>query len=142
MQIDEELTIEPTELVAGGAALAKIDGYPIFAFNIFPGDVARVRILEAKKGYARAELIELEKPSPLRRVAPCPIAEECGGCDWAALRLDAALGGEKRVLLGSLRRNGEIYDPPPVPIHPSPLDYSFRLRVHPRGGKVGLFAEA
>jgi 23S rRNA (uracil1939-C5)-methyltransferase len=74
MQIGDELTIEPGALVAGGAALAKIDGYPIFAFNLYPGDVARVRIIEAKKGYARAELIELEKPSPLRRIAPCPIA--------------------------------------------------------------------
>ncbi|HJW93230.1 MAG TPA: hypothetical protein VJ901_06405 [Thermoanaerobaculia bacterium] len=140
MQIDEELTIEPTELVAGGAALAKIDGYPIFAFNIFPGDVARVRILEAKKGYARAELIELEKPSPLRRVAPCPIAEECGGCDWTALRLDAQLEAKKRILLESLRRIGKIYDPPPVTIHPSPLNYRLRSRLHTDGENVGFYA--
>ena len=140
MQIGDELTIEPSELVAGGAALAKIDGYPIFAFNLFPGDVARVRILEAKKGYARAELLHLEKPSPLRRVAPCPIAEECGGCDWTALRLDAQLESKKRILVESLRRIGKIYDPPPINIHPSPLNYRLRSRLHTDGENVGFYA--
>lgn len=142
MQIGDELTIEPSELVAGGAALAKIDGLPIFAFNIYPGDVARVRIIEAKKGYARAELVALEKPSPLRRVAPCPIAEECGGCDWTALRLDAQLEAKKRILAESLRRIGKI-DPatlPEIAIHPSPLNYRLRSRLHGDGDNVGFFA--
>ena len=142
MQIGDELTIEPTELVAGGAALAKIDGYPIFAFNIYPGDRARVRIIEAKKGYARAELVAIEKPSSLRRTAPCPIAEECGGCDWTALRLDAQLAAKKRILIESLRRIGKI-DPatlPPINIHPSPLNYRLRSRLHGEGDAVGFYA--
>jgi 23S rRNA (uracil1939-C5)-methyltransferase len=132
----------PTELVAGGAALAKIDGFPIFAFNVYPGDVARVRIIEAKKGFARAELVALEKPSPLRRTAPCPIADECGGCDWTALRLDAQLEAKKRILVESLRRIGKI-DPatlPPIDIHPSPLNYRLRSRLHGDGDNVGFFA--
>ena len=142
MQIGDELTVEPSELVAGGAALAKIDGYPIFAFNIYPGDVARVRIIEAKKGYARAELVALETPSPLRRVAPCPIAEDCGGCDWTALRLDAQLAAKKRILTESLRRIGKI-DPatlPPINVHPSPLNYRLRSRLHGDGDAVGFYA--
>ncbi|MGZ7039150.1 MAG: TRAM domain-containing protein, partial [Thermoanaerobaculia bacterium] len=62
MQIGEELTIRPEELVAGGDALARADGFPIFISNVFPGDLARVRITEAKKGYARADLVELVEP--------------------------------------------------------------------------------
>ena len=142
MQIGDELTIEPTELVAGGAALAKIDGYPIFAFNVYPGDIARVRIIEAKKNFARAELVALEKPSPLRRTAPCPIADECGGCDWTALRLDVQLVAKKRILVESLRRIGKI-DPatlPEIAIHPSPLNYRLRSRLHGDGDNVGFFA--
>ncbi len=40
----DELTIRPTELVAGGEALARVDGFPIFAANVYPGDVAVVRL--------------------------------------------------------------------------------------------------
>jgi 23S rRNA (uracil1939-C5)-methyltransferase len=141
-QIGTEITISPTELVAGGAALAKLDGLPIFAANVYPGDVARVRIIEAKKGFARAELVALISPSPLRRAAPCPIAEECGGCDWTALRLDAQLLAKKRILTESLRRIGKI-DPaslPPIELHPSPLNYRLRSRLHREGEAIGFYA--
>ena len=130
MNAGDEITIAPTELVAGGAALARIDGFPIFATNIYPGDVAHVRVTEVKKGFARAELVRVITPSTLRRAAPCPIAEECGGCDWTALRLDAQLLAKKRILTESLRRIGKINDYPTIAIHPSPLNYRMRSRLH------------
>ncbi len=136
----DEITIEAAELVAGGAALARIDGFPIFTTNVFPGDVARVRLLEVKKGFARAELVELFRPSALRRAAPCPIAGECGGCDWTALRLDAQLRAKERILRESLRRIGKINDAPEIALHPSPLNYRLRSRLHRDGDKVGFFA--
>ena len=137
---NDEITIEATELVAGGAALARVDGFPIFATSIFPGDVARVRLVEVKKGFARAELVELIRPSALRRAAPCPIAGECGGCDWTALRLDAQLRAKERILRESLRRIGKINEPPAIALHPSPLNYRLRSRLHRQDEKVGFFA--
>jgi 23S rRNA (uracil1939-C5)-methyltransferase len=139
-QTGEEITITPSELVAGGAALAKVDGFPIFAINVFPGDTARVRLYEVKKGFARAELVELIAPSPWRRAMPCPIANECGGCDWTALRLDKQLEAKKRILSESLRRIGKITEHPPIAIHPSPLNYRIRSRLHQDGDAVGFYA--
>ena len=135
-----EITIEPTELVAGGAALARVDGFPVFAASLYPGDVAVVRLTEVKKGYARAELVRLLQPSPLRRSMPCPIAEECGGCDWTALRLDAQLVAKEHILRESLRRIGKIYSHPDITIHPSPLNYRLRSRLHSDGNAVGFYA--
>jgi len=138
--IGEEIVVEPAELVAGGAALARLDGFPVFVANIFPGDVARLRLVEVKKGFARAELVELMRPSALRRAAPCPVAGECGGCDWTALRLDAQLRAKERILRESLRRIGKIHEAPEISLHPSPLNYRLRSRLHRDGGKVGFFA--
>src|SRR5213082_2582682 len=115
-------------------------GFPIFVTNVYPGDVARVRLTEVKKGFARADIIEVMRPSALRRAAPCPIAEECGGCDWTALRLDAQLAAKKRILTESLRRIGKIYDPPPIAMHASPLNYRLRSRLHREGDAIGFFA--
>ncbi len=142
MNIGDIITITPAELVAGGAALAKIDGFPIFAVNVFPGDTAQVRITEVKKGFARAELVRVVSPSSLRRAAPCPIAEECGGCDWTALRLDAQLAAKVRILSESLRRIGKISPEslPPIRVHPSPLNYRLRSRLHRDGDAVGFYA--
>jgi 23S rRNA (uracil1939-C5)-methyltransferase len=142
MRIGDEITVTPTELVAGGAALAKVDGFPIFVTNAYPGDVAIVRLLDVKKGFAHADLVRLVEPSPFRRSIPCPVANECGGCDWTALRLDKQLEAKQRILTESLRRVGKI-DPatlPPITVHPSPLNYRIRSRLHRDGGKVGFYA--
>jgi len=140
MNAGDELTIETVELVAGGAALARIDGFPIFTANLYPGDVAAVRLTEVKKGFARGEVVRLIRSSRLRRTAPCPIAEQCGGCDWTALRLDAQVEAKKRILTESLRRIGKINSHPPIAIHPSPLNYRLRSRLHRQGEAIGFYA--
>ncbi len=129
-----------TQLVAGGAALGRMDGFPIFVASVYPGDVAQVRIVEMKKGFARAELVRIVAPGPLRRALPCPIADECGGCDWTALRLDAQLAAKAGILDESLRRIGKLNEHPPIAIHPSPLNYRLRSRLHRDGDAVGFFA--
>jgi len=142
MNAGDEIAIAPTELVAGGAAIARVDGFPIFATNVYPGDVAVVRLLEVKKGFAHADLVRVVEPSPFRRAMPCPVANECGGCDWTSLRLDKQLEAKQRILTESLRRIGKI-DPatlPPIAIHPSPLNYRLRSRLHRDGDKVGFYA--
>jgi len=138
--IGDQVVVEPTALVAGGAALARVDGFPIFAVNVFPGDIARVELVEVKKGFARADLVELITPSPWRRAAPCPIASECGGCDWTALRLDKQLEAKRGILFESLRRIGKIHDAPEITLHPSALNYRLRSRLHRDGDAIGFYA--
>jgi tRNA/tmRNA/rRNA uracil-C5-methylase (TrmA/RlmC/RlmD family) len=142
MRAGDIITIEATELVAGGDALARVDGFPVFASGVYPGDVARVRLHEVKKGFAKGILESVVKPSALRRAAPCPIAGECGGCDWTSLRLDAQLDAKRRILTESLRRIGKL-DPatlPAIRLHPSPLNYRLRSRLHRDGDAIGFFA--
>ena len=142
MRSGEIIEVEAGGLIAGGAAIARVDGFPVFVTNAFPGDVARVQITEAKKGFAKADVVEIVTPSPWRRLEPCPIADECGGCDWTALRLDKQLEAKRGILLESLRRIGK-FDPaalPPVAIHPSPLNYRLRSRFHTDGTAVGFYA--
>jgi tRNA/tmRNA/rRNA uracil-C5-methylase (TrmA/RlmC/RlmD family) len=136
------ITIEATELVAGGDAIARVDGFPVFASNVFPGDIARVRLYEVKKGFAKAEMVEIVTPSPFRRAAPCPVADECGGCDWTALRLDRQLEAKKRIFSESMRRIGkfDVAALPEIHIHPSPLNYRLRSRLHRDGDAVGFYA--
>lgn len=142
MREGDIITIEATELVAGGDALARVDGFPVFASNVFPGDLARVRLYEVKKGFAKGEMVEILKPSAQRRAAPCPIADECGGCDWTALRLDRQLEAKCHILSESLRRIGkfDVAALPDIRVHPSPLNYRLRSRLHRDGDAVGFYA--
>ncbi|HYO75557.1 MAG TPA: hypothetical protein VE010_03775, partial [Thermoanaerobaculia bacterium] len=77
-----------------------------------------------------------------RRAEPCPVAHECGGCNWTAYRLDKQLEAKQRILTESLRRIGK-FDPaslPAITVHPSPLNYRIRSRLHSDGNAVGFYA--
>lgn len=142
MQPGDEITVRVDELVAGGDSLARVEGLPVFTPNLYPGDTAVIRLTEVKKGFARGEVVEVTSPSARRRAQPCPVADECGGCDWTALRLDAQLEAKKRILTESLRRIGK-FDPaalPPIDVHASPLNYRIRSRLHRDGGVTGFYA--
>ncbi len=138
----DEITIEAGDLVAGGESLARVHGFPIFVTNVFPGDVAVVRLLAVKKGFAKADLVRIVTPSPWRRASPCPVADECGGCDWTALRLDRQLQAKQRILEESLRRIGkfDVAALPRVAVHASPLNYRIRSRLHRDGDAIGFYA--
>jgi tRNA/tmRNA/rRNA uracil-C5-methylase (TrmA/RlmC/RlmD family) len=142
MRVGDEITIAPEKLIAGGEALARVDGFPIFAPNLYPGDIAIVRLTEVKKGFARGALVRLEKASGERRKEPCPVADECGGCDWTSLRLDRQLVAKREILVESLRRVGKLAPEalPEITIHPSPLNYRLRSRLHRDGDDVGFYA--
>ena len=77
--LDEvEVTVE--KLVAGGDGLARVDGIPLFIARSAPGDRVRVRLVERRADYGRAEIVELLAPGPGRRPPPCPYFVDCGGC--------------------------------------------------------------
>ena len=73
-----EITIE--DIGNEGEGIGHIDGMAVFVKDAVPGDVARIRIIRAKKNYAYARLMEILIPS-VDRVEPiCPHARQCGGC--------------------------------------------------------------
>ncbi|MEA2570805.1 MAG: rRNA (uracil1939-C5)-methyltransferase [Acidobacteriota bacterium] len=142
MRVGDELTVKPEKLVAGGESLSRVEGVPVFAPNLYPGDVAVVRLTEVKKGFARGAVVRVVEASADRRAEPCPIADECGGCDWTSLRLDRQLVAKREILTESLRRIGR-FDPaslPEIRVHPSPLNYRLRSRLHQDGDAVGFYA--
>lgn len=77
----EELEIVIDQLVAGGDGLGRFEGIPVFVPRTAPGDRARVRLVERRPDYARAEMLELLAAGPGRREPPCPHFARCGGCD-------------------------------------------------------------
>ncbi len=140
----QRIELEARELVAGGDALCRHGSLPVFVAGLFPGDIAIVEITEARKNFARGEWRKRIFDSPLRRAAPCPIADSCGGCDWTALRLDVQLEAKKKILDESLRRVGKFDTAslPEIKLHPSPLNYRLRSRLHydKRKRAIGFYA--
>ena len=143
-QVDE-LELEIDQLVAGGEGLARFEGIPIFVPRSAPGDLLRVRLVERRPDYGRAEIVEILAPGPGRRQPPCPHYSRCGGCDLQHLEDDVQVELKTAAVRETLARLGGIDPSLPVKvISGSPWAYRSRtqLQIGRQGERlrVGYFA--
>jgi 23S rRNA (uracil1939-C5)-methyltransferase len=128
----------------GGDGVGRLpDGQTVFIPYVIPGETVRARLLDQKKNFARAELVELLQPS-LDRVTPrCPHFGQCGGCHYQHLDYPAQLNMKRAILAETFRRLGGITDLEiPLPVaSPSPWNYRNHIQFHlTPEGKLGYQA--
>jgi 23S rRNA (uracil1939-C5)-methyltransferase len=130
-------------LVAGGEGLARRDGKALFVSGVLPGERVLVRLLESRRDFDRAALVEVLEPSADRVRPPCPLAGRCGGCDWLHVSHAAQLALKRAIVGETLRRTGRLErDEPPLEPGP-PLAYRNRVQLHRhRSGALGYRAAA
>jgi tRNA/tmRNA/rRNA uracil-C5-methylase (TrmA/RlmC/RlmD family) len=102
-----ELAVGP--VAHGGHCVARLDGGQVaFVRHALPGELVRAVVTERRRGYLRADAVEVLRASPDRVEPPCPYARpgRCGGCDFqhatpaAQLELKAAVVRELLTRLG------------------------------------------
>ena len=126
----DEIEITLDSLAYGGDALGRLpDGRRVFVPYTLPGETVVLRLTEEKSRHARAELVEVLKPSP-ERVAPrCRHYGMCGGCHYQHMDYAAQLAGKQAILKEQLQRIAGIQDPPLRPPIPSPRAWGYRNHV-------------
>lgn len=113
----------------GGQAIARPDGYVVFAKYAAPGDRAKVRLTKAKKNYGEGQLVEIVRPAPERIEPVCPLFGECGGCSWQHLPIEIQREWKTRIVRDSLR---PLPNADEIPIHPlveSPDTFRYRNKM-------------
>lgn len=115
--------------IYGGASLARVEGKAVFVPLALPGEQARVRIVEEKRGYATAELEEIVVAAP-ERVAPgCKHFGTCGGCQYQHAEYKAQLEMKQAILRETLERGGVRAPDEIVVLAGEPWAYRNRIRV-------------
>jgi 23S rRNA (uracil1939-C5)-methyltransferase len=108
-----------------------------------PGELARVRLVEEKRGYARAALVEILEPAP-ERVAPrCKHYTACGGCHYQHMAYPAQLTAKREILRDQLSRIGGLAAPPVGETIPAPQPWNYRNHVQfhlTQEGRLGYMA--
>jgi 23S rRNA (uracil1939-C5)-methyltransferase len=92
--------------IYGGAFLARDQGKAVFVPLALPGEQVQVRIVEEKKSYATAEVVEIVAPAPERIAPACAHFGACGGCHYQHAGYDAQLGFKQSILRETLERGG------------------------------------
>lgn len=121
-----ELVITPDRIAHGGEAIARWEGKVVFVPYAIPGEEVRVRLVEEKARYARAELLEVLQPSSDRVEPPCPYFGVCGGCQWQHISYRRQLDLRLEVVADQMRRLGRIAEPPLDGIVPADEPWGYR----------------
>lgn len=140
-----QISLSLTDIAHGGAALGRHEGKVIFVPYALPGERVTVEILEDKRRFARARLLEVQSPSPDRVSPPCSFFGECGGCQWQHASYPAQLAFKTAVVRDQLARLGKFSDPPVRDTIPSPAPWHYRNHVQlavDRRGRLGFRAAA
>ena len=122
--------VELTALAYGGEAIGRLqDGRAVFVPFALPGERVRARIVEQKRGFARAALVEVLRPSAERIPPRCAHFAACGGCHYQHLPYENQLQAKQDILRDQFARIGKISDPPLRPIVPAPAAWNYRNHI-------------
>ncbi len=155
----EKTRLTLTAMTQGGEAMGRDEnGRVVFVPYAIAGEEVVAEIVEEKKSYARARLVEVIKPSPARAKPRCvhfgprtslpspPLLGEgrgCGGCQWQHIAYDAQLKFKTEIVREQFARIGKISD---VPVRdtigmPDPWHYRNNVQFQIDGsGKLCLRA--
>jgi 23S rRNA (uracil1939-C5)-methyltransferase len=127
-------TVHVEKPVYGGTFLSRAGlsgsaGKAVFVPLALPGETARVRVMEEKRGYAAAEIEEIVTASPQRVAPACRHFGACGGCHYQHTDYATQLGFKQAILRETLQRGG-VRTPETIEVLAAePWAYRNRIRV-------------
>lgn len=105
---NDETVIEIIGMNHDGEGVGRADGYTLFVQGALPGETVCVRVMKTKKQYGYAKLLEIVKASPDRVSAPCPIYDQCGGCQIQHMSYAGQLAWKRQLVIDNLQRIGKL----------------------------------
>lgn len=143
LQVGDEFEVEISRLGVDGEGVGSVDGYTVFVLGALPQERVRARLIERKRRFGRAELIERYSTSPQRVEPICPLFGRCGGCQLMHLAYAEQLIVKRQRVVDALERIGKFFNVEVPPCHPSlnPLHYRNKIQLQGSGVGLGLYAQ-
>jgi len=130
MAIKDVYKLRLTHIAPGGDALGRFEGKPVFVEGGAPEETVCCRVVQEHNTWAKAELLEVVEPSPVRVNPVCTFYAQCGGCNLQHIDYDAQLTAKAAILKESFLKIGGLQPPESVIIPSSPWEYRNRMQFH------------
>jgi len=139
---DPDLVLRVESLAHGGDGVAREpDGRVVFVPRTAPGDVVRARLVEEHDSWARARAEEVVEAGSRRREPPCPLYDDCGGCQIQHLDTGAQVAAKRDAVRDALQRIGDRKTGVEGPVAVGPrFGYRNRVTFTLRRGEGGVTA--
>lgn len=105
---NDEVILEIIGMTHDGEGVGRVEGYTLFVQGALPGEKVRAKVLKTKKQYGYAKLLELVERSQHRIAPPCPIYDQCGGCQLQHMDYTAQLEWKRQLVIDNLERIGKL----------------------------------
>jgi 23S rRNA (uracil1939-C5)-methyltransferase len=139
----EVIELSLTGLAYGGEAIGRDeDGRMVFVPFSLPGERVRVEIVEARKRWARARLLDVIEPAAQRIEPRCRHFTLCGGCHYQHMSYEDQLQAMTVIIGDQMQRIGGFEASPIEVAVPSPTPWNYRNHMQfslAPEGQLGLF---
>ena len=128
----ETYEITLSKFIYGGETMGRLpapDNRAVFVPYALPGEDAKIDLFFQKRGYARANLLEILAPAPERIKPKCAHFTACKSCHYQHIPYESQLRAKEEILKDQLTRIGKISDPPINEIIPSPEIWHYRNQM-------------
>ncbi|OMF92510.1 23S rRNA (uracil(1939)-C(5))-methyltransferase RlmD [Paenibacillus sp. FSL R7-0337] len=105
---NDEVLLDIIGMTHEGEGVGRVEGFTLFVQGALPGERVRARVLKTKKQYGYAKLLELVQASSDRIAPPCPIYDQCGGCQLQHMDYTAQLAWKRQLVVDNLQRIGKL----------------------------------
>ncbi|CEG25671.1 23S rRNA (uracil(1939)-C(5))-methyltransferase RlmD [Bacillus sp. B-jedd] len=80
----------------------------VFVPGALPGEEVVVEATKINPKFAEARIKKIRKASPYRVAPPCPVYEQCGGCQLQHLKYERQLVEKRDIVMQSLERHTKL----------------------------------
>jgi len=105
---NDEVMLDIIGMTHEGEGVGRVEGYTLFVHGALPGEKVRARVLKTKKQYGYAKLLNIVEASSDRIGPPCPIYDQCGGCQLQHMDYTAQLAWKRQLVVDNLERIGKL----------------------------------
>ncbi|MFT8319883.1 MAG: 23S rRNA (uracil(1939)-C(5))-methyltransferase RlmD [Bacillus sp. (in: firmicutes)] len=80
----------------------------VFVSGALPGEEVVVEATKVQPKFSEGKIKKIRKASPFRVKAPCPIYDQCGGCQLQHLAYDQQLKEKRDIVMQSMERHTKL----------------------------------
>jgi len=104
MEVGQKFPLTIKRLGINGEGVGFYKRNVVFVKGAIPGEEITAQVTKTQRNFAEAEILTIRKASKYRQEAPCPVYNECGGCQLQHMTYDKQLMEKRDIVIQALER--------------------------------------
>ncbi|HWI49031.1 MAG TPA: 23S rRNA (uracil(1939)-C(5))-methyltransferase RlmD [Rummeliibacillus sp.] len=104
MTMGQKIPLTIKRLGINGEGIGYYKRNVVFVKGALPGEEVYAELTKINHNFAEAKVLKIQKKSKARQIPPCPVYEECGGCQLQHMKYSYQLTAKRDVIVQALNK--------------------------------------